>query len=126
MDIRSSFTLPVVAAMAMFPATSAQADEMSGRLGTLPHGAYVCSLPGDAAGPAWVELPGNSFSIENASVYRTADGSGTYLLAGKRVRFTRGPMKGMKFERNGNASLRRIDENGAPGRMRCVRSGASR
>ena len=99
---------------------------MQGRLGTLPHGSYVCSLPGDAGGPAWRELEDKRFTIENASIYRTESGSGTYLLTGTRVTFTRGPMKGMKFERTGNASLRWIDDDGKPGRIHCIRSAATR
>ena len=92
-----------------------------GKLGTLPLGNYVCSEPGDAAGAAWVVLPGKNFTIGNGSTYHTADGSGTYLLTGKNVTFTRGPMKGMRFTRSGNATLRWIDDAGKPGRIRCVR-----
>ena len=97
-----------------------------GKLDTLPLGQYVCSLPGDAAGSAWQVLAGQGFTIGNASTYHTPEGSGTYLLTGKTVQFTRGPMKGMKFSRTGNATLRWIDENGELGRVRCVRGGPAR
>ena len=93
-----------------------------GKLQTLPQGRYTCALPGDALGNAFVVLPDKEFVIDNGSTYRTAAGSGTYLLTGDQVQFTRGPMKGMRFERTGNGSLRWIEANGAPGRVRCVRN----
>ncbi len=107
-------------------ASAALAGAPGGPLGTLPIGAYVCSLPGDAAGAAWVVVPEKGFIIDNASTYRTEQGAGTYLLAGDTVRFTRGPMKGMRFTRTGHATLRWVDDNGELGRVRCVRNGATR
>ncbi|MCR2834020.1 hypothetical protein NSO95_08685 [Qipengyuania sp. RS5-5] len=101
------------------------ASAAMGPLATLPHGEYVCSLPGDAGGSAWEVLPGKGFTIENASTYRTEAGAGVYLMTGNRVVFTRGPMKGMQFDRIGNSTLQWIDEAGKPGRVRCTRgSGA--
>ncbi|MDZ4306521.1 hypothetical protein [Allopontixanthobacter sp.] len=97
-----------------------------GRLDTLPQGQYRCALPGDAAGAAWIPLEDRNFTIGNGSTYRTHQGSGTYLLTGTQVTFTRGPMKGLKFERTGSGTLRWIDDNGEPGRVRCVRSGFAR
>lgn len=97
-----------------------------GKLGTLPIGHYLCALPGDADGLAWVPLEDKNFNIGNASTYHTADGSGTYLLTDKRVTFTRGPMKGMKFDRVSSGTLRWIDENGNQSNVRCVRAGATR
>ena len=93
-----------------------------GKLETLPQGRYTCALPGDAAGEAFVVLPDKAFVIDNGSTYRTESGTGTYLLTGDVVQFTRGPMKGMRFQRTANASLRWIDENGQPGKVRCVRN----
>lgn len=101
------------------------AQDRKGRLNTLPHGQYICSLPGDAGGAAWTEISDKSFAIENASTYRTQSGAGIYLLTGKRVTFTRGPMKGWRFERTGTAKLQQIDQNGALGRMRCIRRGGT-
>ncbi|MGB3378703.1 MAG: hypothetical protein WBA55_08040 [Allopontixanthobacter sediminis] len=97
-----------------------------GKLDTLPQGQYRCALPGDAAGAAWIPLEDRNFTIGNGSTYRTHQGSGTYLLTGTRVTFTRGPLKGLKFERTGSDSLRWIDDTGEPGRVRCVRSGFAR
>lgn len=93
-----------------------------GKLDTLPQGRYTCALPGDAAGEAFVILPDKAFVIDNGSTYRTENGSGTYLLTGEIVQFTRGPMKGMRFERTSSTSLRWIDETGQPGKVRCVRN----
>lgn len=96
-----------------------------GKLGTLPIGEYRCALPGDAAGQAWIPLEDRHFTIGNSSTYRTPNGSGTYLLTGKRVTFTRGPMAGMKFDRISSATLLWIDENDQVSRIRCVRGGAA-
>lgn len=97
-----------------------------GRLATLPQGQYRCALPGDAAGAPWIPLENRNFIIGNGSTYRTHQGSGTYLMTGKMVTFTRGPMKGLTFEQTRSGTLRWIDEKGEPGRVRCVRSGLAR
>lgn len=97
-----------------------------GKLDTLPQGQYRCALPGDAAGAAWIPLEDRNFTIGNGSTYTTRQGSGTYLLTGTRVTFTRGPLKGVKFERTGSGALRWIDDKGELGRVRCVRSGFAR
>jgi len=97
-----------------------------GKLGTLPIGEYRCALPGDAAGHAWVALEDRNFNIGNSSTYHTAKGSGVYLLTGQRMTFTRGPMKGMKFDRTSSGTLRWIDENGDQSRIRCVHARATR
>lgn len=96
-----------------------------GELGTLPLGRYLCELPGDAGGPASVPVDGAWFDIINASSYDAEGGSGTYLLTGKRIVFTRGPMKGAQFERVSSRRLDRTDLDGELSRMRCVRTGRS-
>lgn len=117
------FWKSVLLIAAIIPATATA--QSAGKLGTLPHGIYQCSLPGDAAGSAWVNLPGKQFTIDNASSYHTADGAGTYLFTGNRVVFTRGPMNGMRFERTSSQTLRWLDENGELSRVRCTRSAGS-
>lgn len=121
MDMRF---LPAVAACVCLSVTAYAAP--GGKLGTLPLGEYHCALPGDAAGQAWVPLEEKHFNIGNASTYHTPEGSGTYLLTGKRATFTRGPMIGMKFERTGSGTLRWLDENDDLTKVRCVRAGATR
>lgn len=122
MVFRSILPVAAIAALSL----PASVHPMSGRLGTLPHGTYVCSLPGDAGGPAWRVVDDRQFTIINASSYRNSAGSGTYLLTGKQVAFTRGPMKGTRFDRNGKSSLQLLDKNGQPDRIRCVRGPVAR
>ncbi|MFA6219827.1 MAG: elongation factor P [Erythrobacter sp.] len=94
-----------------------------GHIGLLEQGDYVCALPGDAAGAAWIEQEGTAFSVTGGSSYRTARGAGTYLLEGKQVTFTRGPMKGMLLLRLGSGLLQQVDKDGKLGRLRCHRTG---
>lgn len=109
-----------LAAIASVVITPAHAQ---GRLALLTPGEYVCALPGDAAGAAWVEQDGKRFSITSGSSYRTAKGGGTYLMEGKLVTFTRGPMKNMKLMRLGSGLLQQVDRDGKLGRLRCHRAG---
>ncbi|WP_424769881.1 elongation factor P [Pontixanthobacter sp.] len=110
----------------MLPFTApAYADGSYGKLGTLPHGEYICSIPGDAAAAAWIALPGKNFTIDNASTYHTEAGSGTYLMTGSNIVFTRGPMNGMRFQKTGSQTLRWIDNKGNLSRVRCIRRAGS-
>lgn len=104
-------------------ALTASGAHAQGPLGTLPLGRYLCELPGDASGLASVPVAGAWFDIVNASSYAAAEGHGTYLLQGDTVVFTRGPMRGARFERTGVRTLRRTDLTGPLARMRCVRTG---
>lgn len=113
-------------ALALFTSLAALAASPSlgqGRLDLLPQGEYVCALPGSADGKAWIEVEGRSFAITGASSYQAGNGSGTYLLEGKRVTFTRGPMKGQKMMRVASGMLQEVDRSGKLGRMRCHRAG---
>ena len=94
-----------------------------GPLGTLPLGRYLCELPGDATGPASQPVPGAWFDVINASSYVTDGGDGTYLLTGEDVVFTRGPLRGARFERSGARALKRTDLAGKFAKMRCVKTG---
>lgn len=114
---RKLFLLASLASLAIVPATA------QGRLSLLAQGEYVCALPGDASGAAWIEQEGREFAITSGSSYRTARGSGTYLMEGKLVTFTRGPMRGAKFMRLSSGLLQQVDRDGKLGRMRCHRSG---
>ena len=115
------FTFSILAlAVAAAAATPALAQ---GRLGLLPQGQYVCALPGNAAGSAWNEVEARNFAITGASSYKAGNGAGTYLLEGKRVTFTRGPMKGMQMMRVSSGMLQEVDKAGKLGRLRCHRSG---
>lgn len=110
-----------LAALAILPLALPAHAAPGGKLGTLPHGVYVCSTPGDATGAPWHVIEDGEFTIGTASTYRTSAGSGTYLLTGDRLVFTRGPLKGEHFVRTGTTTLQRTDDKGTPGRVRCVR-----
>lgn len=107
----------VLAAPLMAPPLHAQ-----GQLGTIARGNYVCELPGDAAGAAGIEQPQESFTITSASRYSSPQGDGTYLRRGDRLTMTSGPRNGDSYAIISRNFLRKI-ENGAPGRLRCVRQG---
>ncbi len=115
--LRPLALLALAASLAHAP-TSAQ-----GRLLLLDQGEYVCALPGDATGAAWVEQEGRDFAITGGSSYRTVRGSGTYLMEGKNVIFTRGPMRGVQMLRLGSGMLQEVGRDGKLGRLRCHRSG---
>ena len=115
--------LPKLALLAALASLSAPPAIAQGRLALLDQGEYVCALPGDASGAAWVVQEGREFAITGGSSYRTARGSGTYLMEGKQVTFTRGPMRGAKFMRLGSGLLQQLGRDGKLGRMRCHRAG---
>ncbi|MGE5953447.1 MAG: hypothetical protein ACM308_07515, partial [Qipengyuania vulgaris] len=114
---RLSYSIIAVAALAAAPSLA------QGRLGLLPQGEYVCALPGNASGTAWNEVPGRNFAITGASSYKAGNGSGTYLMEGKRVTFTRGPMKGKTMMRVSSGMLQEVGRDGKLGRLRCHRAG---
>lgn len=113
-----SALLPVIA-MSGAPAVA------QGRLGLLPQGEYICSLPGNAGGAAWQEVPEQSFTVTGSSGYRMESGKGTYLKEGKRVTFTRGPLRNRRMLQVSPGMLQEIDRDGNLGRLRCHRTGAS-
>ena len=110
-------TLSVLAAGLAMPAQSIAQD----RIGTLARGTYQCGLPGDAAGKAWRADLAQDFVITSASRYESKEGAGTYLVIGKTVTFTRGPMKDMRMRRLASGILQELDGEGKLGRMRCSR-----
>ena len=94
-----------------------------GPIGTAQRGAYSCELPGNAAGAAGVAQPQENFRIASASRYQSAAGNGTYLRQGDTIRFTSGPRSGEAYHMESESFFRRLDADGKPGRLRCVRSG---
>ena len=102
------------------------AAHADGKLGLLPTGSYKCALPGHAAGRAWIDQPANDFTIRSGSRYSSARGSGTYLMEGKRVVFTRGPMRGTAMLRISSGLLQVVGDEGKLGRLRCQRVGSTR
>lgn len=119
---RYAMAMKGLAIMILAAAVAAAPASGQGAIGTVARGAYVCELPGDAAGQAGIEQPEQSFVIESASRYSSPQGSGTYLRRGDTLTLTSGPRRGESFTVLSSGFLRRI-ENGQPGRLRCVRSG---
>lgn len=100
------------------------AGPTSGMLSTMPHGTYQCALPGDAGGAAFVEVKAQEFRISTASRYQSAEGTGTYILRGRELTFTRGPRKGEQFVRVGDNQLRKLNEDGTQSQLLCTRLGS--
>jgi hypothetical protein len=97
---------------------------LGGALSTLPHGTYQCALPGDAAGKAFDVIEAENFRIEHASKYRNEAGTGTYLLRGKVLIFTRGPKKDERFKRIGTNQVRKLDGD-TETKLLCTRLGST-
>ena len=93
-----------------------------GDLETMPIGDYVCELPGDVTGPVGAHVPGEDFTIVTASSYRAGEAMGSYLLVGKLLTMTGGPLLGKRYERRSAGFVRKLDDSGNPGDLRCVRS----
>ena len=108
-----------VVAAAIGLAVLAAPAAAEGSIGTLPRGAYVCELPGDAAGQAGIPQPDAGFTIESSSRYSASQGGGTYLRRGGMLMMTSGPRQGERFTIVSEGFLRRM-ENSGPGRLRCV------
>ena len=91
----------------------------------MPHGIYQCALPGDAAGDAFKVIESEQFRIRTASSYRDAEGSGTYIMRGNELTFTRGPRKGQRFRRVGTNQLQKLEGNSLS-KLLCTRLGGTR
>lgn len=115
--------LPKILLAAALVSGAASPALAQGRIALLDQGEYVCALPGDATGGAWIEQRARDFAITGGSSYRTPQGSGTYLMEGRKVTFTRGPMRGTQFMHLASGLLQEIGRDGKLGRMRCHRSG---
>ena len=120
--MKSLHCIVVAGAGALFLPFSAHAAP-GGKMNLLPVGTYRCEMPGDASGSAGRVQSDAGFTILKNSRYSTRRGSGSYLVIGDRLQMTSGPMKGQQFKRMGKSFLRRLDAEGLPGRLRCVRSG---
>ncbi len=109
--------LSAIAVVAAGPAIAAP----GGPIATLLLGAYVCELPGDAAGPAGHRVLAQDFTITNASSYAASGGQGFYLLTGDTVVMTSGPKKGQRFHRLSPSFLRLAQPDGTDSALRCIR-----
>lgn len=102
---------------------SRTATSKGGMLGNLQHGQWQCALPGDAAGAAFVDVPGESFRIAAASSYISPQGRGIYLMRGTEVVFTRGPKKDQRFRALGENTLQKLEADGSLSKLICTRLG---
>ena len=109
----------VLLASGLLPGAVAAAP--GGDMETMPIGDYICELPGDATGPAGMHVPGEDFTVVTASSYRSAGAMGSYLLAGDQLTMTGGPLLGKRYKRQSDGFVRKLDEQGNPGDLRCVR-----
>jgi hypothetical protein len=98
----------------------------SGVLGIIQHGNWQCTLPGDAGGAAYIDVPEENFRIGTASSYVNAAGNGIYLMRGDQITFTRGPKKGERFKRLGDNTLQKLNPDGSLTKLICTRLGGPR
>lgn len=109
-----------IALTALATAASLAPAAAEGPIGTLQRGPYTCETPGDADGPAGLAQPDAGFSVKSASRYSAPQGGGVYLRRGDAVQLTSGPRRGESYSVVSEGFLRRV-ENGASGKLRCVR-----
>lgn len=119
---RGMNTAPIPAFLALVAASATAPALGQGAIGTVARGAYVCEMPGNAAGQAGVAQADQALRIESASRYSSPAGSGTYLRRGDTLTLTSGPRQGESYAVVSTHFLRRI-EDGKPGRLRCVHKG---
>ncbi|WP_121119270.1 hypothetical protein [Croceibacterium ferulae] len=91
-----------------------------GGIGVMQQGLYVCELPDPRAPSRGVVQQGTSFRITSASRYISDQGTGTYLRRGNTVVLSSGPRAGESYRIISDGFVRKV-EDGAPGRLRCVR-----
>lgn len=92
-------------------------------LTVLPQGRYGCWTAGSASGPA--VNPQTEFTVVRGSSYLSAEGRGTYLLAGDILLFTRGPLKDMRFKRSKDGFWQQLSRDGELEKLKCSRTGAA-
>jgi hypothetical protein len=107
----AAFALLIAAPLAAAP---------GGDIDTMPLGDYVCELPGDASGPAGHPMPEENFSVVTASSYRASGAMGSYLLTGDQLTMTGGPHQGKRYQRQSEGFIRKLDDAGNPGDLRCI------
>lgn len=115
-SVRQAWGIALALSMAA-PASAAP----GGDLETISIGEYLCELPGDATGPAGVHIPGEDFTVVTASSYWAGGAMGSYLLSGDQLTMTGGPLQGKRYKRQSEGFVRKLDELGNPGDLRCVR-----
>ncbi|MDP9056971.1 MAG: hypothetical protein M3N34_06550 [Pseudomonadota bacterium] len=100
---------------------TAQNSGMQMQIQTLPLGAYMCELPGDAMHAAGVRVPAEDFAVVHSSTYESGGKQGSYLLTANVIQMTSGPRAGEKFHRISNNFLRKLSADGTDSELRCIR-----
>lgn len=108
-----------LAALALPAAAQGASD-----LDVLPQGRYGCWTAGSAVGPA--VNPRSEFTVVRGSSYRAEAGTGTYLLAGDILLFTRGPLKDQRFRRSEEGYWQQLSRDGELQPLKCSRVGPAR
>jgi hypothetical protein len=117
--------LLVFALLAPLSITASRAAP-GGAMTILGAGRWACELPGDALTPP-VRQPAEDFEIVPDSSYRIADARrGTYLRLGSNFSMTSGPFFGRRYRMTSESESQRLDDNGNPLALRCVRGGTAR
>ena len=116
----SGLRMKKLVALAFLAVTASPAMAVSGEIGTMPIGRYICELPGDALGPAGLHVPSADFQIKQASRYKTDRGNGNYLLVDDLLIMTSGPRDGEQYIRKTHGLVRRLAPDGTPSTLRCV------
>lgn len=112
----------IVAALIAGPMATSVLGAPTGRIGTLTTGTYACELPGDAAGAVGRRMPDDDFVVINASTYRARDANGTYLVTGRQVIMTSGPLRGQRYRRVSDRRLQAVSRDGVDLPLRCIRA----
>ena len=97
----------------------------AGDLETMPIGDYVCEMPGDVTGPTGLHRPDEDFTVVTASSYRSGEEMGSYLLTGGQLIMTSGRLQGARYRRQSEGFVRKLDAQGSPSDLRCVRRKAN-
>jgi len=105
---------------AQAPAETVPPPVPGGTIGTMIQGRYSCELPGIAGGPVGHAQPEYEFTIINSSSYKAGGVRGSYLLTGDRLVMTGGRLKGLTLHRLTPAFLRKLEDDGSDGELRCV------
>ena len=112
--------MKILPVMTMFLAAAPAFSVPGGKLDTLPLGRFVCELPADIESEGGILVPGDSFTVVNASSYRTPAGEGAYLRLGDLVTMTSGPLRDARYHRISDKFIRKMAPDGTDTKVRCV------
>jgi len=112
--------MKILPVLTMFLASAPALSVPGGQLETLPLGRFVCELPGDVETETGILQPADSFTVINASSYRTPAGEGAYLRLGDVVTMTSGPLRDARYHRISDKFIRKMAAEGTDTKVRCI------